>query len=70
MKAYVVSRNADMVEGRGPMIPVRYYLNKERAIEWMDQQPGCMGRRGEWSKLCYGDWEIREIEIIEGVDHD
>lgn len=65
MKAYQAYRNSDMTEGRGPMVPDRIFLHKEHANAYIDKQPGVMGRRRKWSTEKYGDWEIKDVEIIE-----
>lgn len=66
MKAYVARRNADTTEGRGPMIPDAYFLNKKDAEAHIDPQEGVMGRKapsGRWSQERYGDWDIVEVEV-------
>lgn len=65
MKIYQTFRNADDVEGRGPMIPDLAFLHYEHAAEYVDSQPGIMGRKGKWSEDKYGDWYIREVEVLE-----
>lgn len=68
MRAYVVKKNADMTEGRGPMIPVAYFLYEDVAWGFADQHTGVMGRRpnsGTWRMEKYGDWEVEEIDIQE-----
>lgn len=66
MKAYMIrKKNADMNEGRGPMIIDLFFLNREHAIEYMDAQPGVFGRKFKWSKNVHDDWDMIEIEILE-----
>jgi len=65
MKIYQTYYNADMTEGRGPMVPGPAFLNRQHAVEYIDVQPGVMGRRARWSLEKYGDWDVREIEVHE-----
>ena len=39
------------------------WKNKKEAENFIDQQPGVMGRRQKWSQDKYGDWEIRTEEL-------
>jgi len=64
MKVYLTYRNADMTEGRGPMVPDRCFSERVFAEHYIDVQPGVMGRRCRWSQEKFGDWEVREIEVI------
>lgn len=65
MKIYQTYYNADMTEGRGPMVPGPAFLHRQHAVEYVDAQPGVMGRRAKWSLEKYGDWEVRDIEVHE-----
>lgn len=65
MKVYMTRSNADMTEGRGPMIPSLAFLHRAHAEEYIDQQPGVMGRKGKWSQDKYGDWDIVELNVLE-----
>jgi hypothetical protein len=67
MKVYMVYRNADMTEGRGPMVFDRIYLKQAAAIRFIDDQDGLMGRRFKWSEGVYTDWQVRETNVIEEV---
>jgi hypothetical protein len=66
---YLVYKNSDMIEGRGPMVLDRIYQHEEEAWAYADQQPGVMGRKhnGSWrDKRMWpygGDWEVRPIPI-------
>ena len=66
MIIYMTRSNADMTEGRGPMTNEIAFLNREDAANYIDNQPGVMGRRLKWSEEKYGDWEIVEISVQEG----
>jgi len=63
MKVYLVYKNSDMTEGRGPMIFDSVFLDKEKAENYIDGKLGVMGCKAIWSKEKYGDWEVREVEI-------
>jgi hypothetical protein len=62
MEIYLVFRNSDMTEGRGPMIFDSAFLSKKKAEEYVDEKPGVMGRKMKWSERKYGDWEIRTVQ--------
>lgn len=64
---YGVYRNADDIEGRGPMVLDTLFINREDAVLYMDNQPGVMGRRQQWSRKRYGDWKLEELELIESA---
>ena len=65
MRIWQSYRNADDIEGRGPMVPDLAFLHKEHAERYIDEQPGVMGRRFKWSQSPYGDWTIKPIEVID-----
>lgn len=62
MKIYIVKRNSDSTEGRGPMVVDSVWLSREKANDYIDDQPGVMGVRQKWSHMPYGDWTVTEIE--------
>ena len=62
--AYVAFKNADGTEGRGPMVPVKGFDNKQAADDYIDAQPGVMGRREKWSAQAYGDWQVRTFYLF------
>lgn len=66
MKVYMTRKNADMIEGRGPMVNDVCFEHRDDAAKHIDRQQGVMGRlppSGKWSTEKYGDWEIVEIEV-------
>lgn len=63
---YVVFRESDMTEGSGPFVIDSIWLTYKDAAEYIDQQPGVMGRIAKWSEEKYGDWKI-ETWIVNGV---
>lgn len=65
MVVYLTMRNADRTEGRGPMVNDKCFLDRKKAEKYIDEQPGVMGRRAKWSTQEYGDWEVKEVEVIE-----
>lgn len=73
--AFATYRNADMTEGRGPMVLDKVFIKEEDANDYIYQQSGVMGRRpaeGEtWDEM--GDWQIKPLNILEhlldGVDY-
>lgn len=64
---YMTMRNADMTEGRGPMVQDLCFSGRELAAEYIDQQPGVMGRRGKWSEDKFGDWKIQTLEVLDQI---
>jgi hypothetical protein len=65
MKIWQTYRNADDIEGRGPMVPDYAFLHKEHADRYIDEQPGVMGLRGQWSQQKFGDWSVKAIEVFD-----
>ena len=69
MKVFVVTKNADLIEGRGPMIIDSIWLDEEEANEYAANQKGVMGRpnryfntvRKAWETT--GDWEVTEFTV-------
>lgn len=66
MLVYIVFCNSDTIEGRGPMVIDEVFLHKQDAIDYMDQQPGIMGRKAKWSEQKYGDWAVKAWDVQEG----
>jgi hypothetical protein len=65
MKVYMTQCNADMTEGRGPMVDDLCFKHKKHAENYIDSKQGIMGSREQWSKVQNGSWKIIEIEVIE-----
>jgi len=79
MKIFLVYRNSDLTEGRGPMVLDKIFLDRERSIKFALKQPGVMGITGRQNwldkaklvkllgtdayKLVDGDWEVYQVEI-------
>jgi len=64
---YQTMRNSDMTEGRGAMVPDLCFSSRALAAEYIDQQPGVMGRVAKWSQDNFGDWMIVAIEVLNTV---
>lgn len=67
MQIFLVYRNSDMTEGRGPMVVDCAFKHKEDAEAYIDMRPGVMGRRDNWRLRKSGDWEVRPIEVHNSV---
>lgn len=65
MEIYQTYYNADMTEGRGPMLPGPAFMSRQHADEYIDAQSGVMGRKEKWSVNKYGDWKVKSIEVHE-----
>lgn len=63
---FLTMRNADTTEGRGPMVHDKAFLQRDHAVEYIDRQPGVMGRQAKWSQEKYGDWRIEPLVVYMG----
>lgn len=71
-KVYVVNKNADFTEGRGPMLLHRVFSTFSKAEDYIMAQEGIFGsaqRKGGQSRLFgstfthYNGYQIVEIEV-------
>lgn len=60
---YMVTKNADQCEGRGPMVPHAFFFDMYEALDYMYDLPGVQGRRANWAEERFGDYRI-EIQIV------
>lgn len=60
---YCVYKNADMTEGRGPMLLDSIWESLSLADDYMDCHTGVMGRQERWSKSTSGDWMVKEFPV-------
>ena len=65
MKVYQTQCNSDMVEGKGAMVPSLTFLHRKDAESYIDTKEGVWGIRKKWSQERYGDWIIKEIDVLE-----
>lgn len=67
---FLALKNADMTEGRGPMVTEAAFAKEIDANTFTDKQPGVMGRMSEkgWSKEKYGDWEVKPLVVFESLE--
>jgi hypothetical protein len=71
---WVIQKNADMTEGRGPMIFTGIAFTKlEDAKEYISKQYGVMGTKGESPKQLFRDQNIwsanaHEAELVTVYD--
>lgn len=79
MLIYLVFKNADRNEGRGPMVLDSAYQTREKAREYLKDKLGVQNRSPFWTNKLTGhvstgwddpiawqsggDWEIKEIEL-------
>lgn len=72
MILYMVRRNADMTEGRGPMVEESFWFDRAKAVEHMDKQPGVFGRKppsGSWDTEPHlGDWDIAPFFTMDELE--
>jgi len=73
MKIYIVKKNADFIEGRGPMIIDKIFLKKEDAVAYIKNNKGIMGGN-QYDKPtiyqngkveCWNGFDINEYDVIE-----
>lgn len=55
-KVYVVLRNADSTEGRGPMLLHAAFSDGEEAIKYVEKQGGIFGSKQEVVRGKYGHY--------------
>jgi hypothetical protein len=60
---YLVYRNSDTAEGRGPMVLDSVWKTRKLAEDYMDTKPGVMGRFARWSRGKFGDWLVDEQPV-------
>lgn len=48
---YLIYRNSDMTEGRGPMTVCKVMADREKAIQFALDQPGVMGIRNRQTRV-------------------
>jgi len=71
---WVVKKNADGTEGRGPML-LHSVWNCPRDVvaTWLDKQGGVMGRKHtsqggvmdkKWSEKKQGDWSLESVPVF------
>lgn len=64
---YQTRRQSDMTEGRGHMVNDLAFANYQDAADYINSQPGIMGRRLKWTEEKYGgDWDIQTVNVIIG----
>lgn len=81
---FAVLRNADMTEGRGPMVLDSIFQTRKAAREYLKDKKGVMGRSPYYTNSVTGhvslgwddpiawphggDWEIRACQLMEWED--
>lgn len=73
MKIYVVEKNADFIEGRGPMRLDKIFLKKEDAVTYIKSNKGIMGTNQYDKPTIYNNgtteswngYNITEHDVIE-----
>jgi hypothetical protein len=67
---YAAFKDADMTEGKGPMILDQVFGYRQDAYSYIQKQLGVMGRRADpslgWAKM--GDWEVRELIVLASLE--
>ena len=66
---YLVKKNSDMTEGRGPMVVEAAYEDEEAAWAHANEHAGVMGRKprgGDWRQCGISDWTVEALKVITG----
>jgi hypothetical protein len=67
---YATFRNADMTEGRGPMVLDECFARQSDAETFVNGQTGVMGRGGPFvgeRSTTTGDWQVKELKVYESL---
>ena len=43
----------------------KVFASKQKAKDYIDQQPGVQGRKAKWSEAEFGDWCVVEVDVVE-----
>lgn len=75
MTVFATYRNADMIEGKGPMVMDKVFIDETDAHAYINQQAGVHGRKpsdfgavGGWQNTQMGDWQVRPLYILEHLE--
>ena len=68
MQVFVVLKNADFTEGRGPMLFHKVFATKKAAHDYIMDQEGIYGSKQGVSSYGYNGYNIREVDVIESYD--
>lgn len=61
---YIVKRQSDTTEGRGPMAFDSVWADdREEVAAYIDDKPGVMGRTKKWSEELHGDWTMERYPL-------
>jgi hypothetical protein len=64
-------RNGDMIEGRGPMLLDKVFMEEADAHTYINGQEGVFGRKAPeegWHASRMGDWEVKPLHILESLE--
>jgi hypothetical protein len=72
---YLVQRNADTTEGRGPMVNDKAFTSLSMAESYVDLQPGTMGYCPKEGRIAYkrkhgdygGCWDILQVPVYDTI---
>jgi len=72
MKVYVVLKNADFTEGRGPMLLDKVFVTMELARKYVMSKDGICGSKQDYnprvsskSDEYYNGYQIKTVEVLE-----
>lgn len=70
MKIYIVEKNADFIEGRGPMHLDKIFLKKEDAVAYIKNNKGIMGTNQYDNPNVYNNGKTESWNGYDIVEHD
>ena len=70
MKIYIVEKNADFIEGRGPMCLDKIFLKKEDAVAYIKNNKGIMGTDQYNKPNIYNNGKTESWNGYDIVEHD
>jgi hypothetical protein len=70
MLVWATYRNQDMIEGRGPMVLDKVFMEEDDAHAYINTKEGVFGRKPPeegWHSSRMGDWEVKPLPILESL---
>jgi hypothetical protein len=68
LKVWGTYKNSDMIEGKGPMVLDKIFMNEDDAHAYINGQEGVFGRKPPehgWQNSRLGDWEVKPLVVLE-----
>jgi hypothetical protein len=65
---YVVRKNADEIEGRGPMELHSIWTERAEAVKFIESQAGFYGRKEQWYGDSFGLYSLQPMYALEQIE--